>query len=76
MTKFKPSDTVVVSLKGRDHPGEVIAVSRGYIMARIHIDPVWDYGKTTWLDPEPTVCVKDSDVRHADTVTPPKLSPQ
>lgn len=76
MGKFKTGELVKVRLKHRNHLGEVIQQSGGYVMCRIHIDPAWDYGKTDWLDPEPIVCVKEGDVRHADTVTPPKLSPQ
>jgi hypothetical protein len=77
--KFKTGQVVVVRFQGRKHQGEVIAVSKrtGYVMCRIIRDPLWDYGSiNARLDPEPTVCVKDSDVRHADAVTPPKVSPQ
>lgn len=79
MGKFKNGELVTVRFQGRNHPGEVIAVSKrtGYVMCRVIRDPLWDYGSiNARLDPEPTVCVKESDVRHADTVTPPKLSPQ
>lgn len=52
-----------VTLKGRDHPAEIIERRNGYVLCRIHIDPEWDYGTTTWLDPEPTICVRDTQVR-------------
>lgn len=64
MTDFNPGDTVTVELKGRDHPAEVIDQKSGYIMCRVHMDPEWDYGRTTWIDPgEQTVCVKQTNVR-------------
>lgn len=63
--KFQPGDDVIVDLKGRDHSGEVLEQRSGYVLCRIIIDPLWDYGRTTWLDPEPTVCVPLSRVRHA-----------
>jgi hypothetical protein len=66
MTKFKPGDDVIVKMKAREHHGEVIEQRSGYVMCRIQIDPQWDYGSTTWLDPEPTVCVPEKRVRHAD----------
>jgi len=62
--KFQPGDDVVVTVKDQEHRGEVIAHNTGYVMCRIIADPAWDYGRTTWLDPEPTVCVKESKVRR------------
>jgi hypothetical protein len=79
MGKFKTGELVTVRFQGRTHRGEVFAVSKtaGYVMCRIIRDPLWDYGSiNARLDPEPTVCVKESDVQHADSSTPPKLSPQ
>jgi hypothetical protein len=64
VSKFKPGDDVIVELKGRDHQGEVIEQRGGYVMCRVHIDPVWDYGSTSWVDPEQTVCRPESSVRH------------
>jgi len=65
---FKPGDDVIVDFGGGlDHPGEVIQQSSGYVMARILADPAADYGSITdRIDPEPTVCVKETRVRHAD----------
>jgi hypothetical protein len=62
---FEPGTDVIVTFKGRDHPGEVISHRRasGYVMVRIHIDPNWHYGRATWLDPEPTICVKEGAVQ-------------
>lgn len=66
MTKFNAGEDVIVSFGGLDHPGEVIEQRGGYVMVRIQTDPVWDYGDISpRLDPEPTVCVKESRVRHA-----------
>jgi len=62
-----PGDEVIVKFSGKDHPGEVISHNRGWVMCRILLDPLWDYGSiTARLDPEPVVCVKDVFVRHAD----------
>ena len=79
MGKFKKGELVTVRFQGRNHPGEVIGVSKrtGYVMCRVIRDPLWDYGSiNARLDPEPTVCVKESDVRHADSPSTPKLSSQ
>ena len=68
MSPFKPGDDVIVDFGGLDHPGEVISQSSGYVMVRILADPIADYGGiSSMLDPEPTVAVKESKVRHADT---------
>lgn len=72
MSPFKPGDDVIVDFGGLDHPGEVISQSSGYVMVRILAEPTADYGSiSSMLDPEPTVAVKESKVRHADT---PQLS--
>lgn len=64
--KFQPGDDVIVDFGGLEHQGEVIRQSSGYVMVRVHSDPTWDYGDITpRLDPEPTVCVKETKVRHA-----------
>ena len=79
MGKFKTGELVTVTLKRLKHPGVVIAVSSGYVMCRIRLEPTWNYGET-WLDPtqegKQIVCVKESDVRHADAASTPKLSSQ
>jgi hypothetical protein len=67
MSKFKRGDDVLVDFGGLVHRGEVISQSAGYVMARILSDPVWDYGNMSpRLDPEPTVCVKETRVRKAE----------
>ena len=67
MTKFSVGDDVVVDFAGIQHQGEVIEQRRsGYVMVRIILaDPAWDYGSIgARLDPESTVCVKLTNVRH------------
>lgn len=67
MTKFTAGDDVIVNFGDIDHEGEVIEQRSGYVMVRIIADPTYDYGSiTARLDPEPTVCVKETKVRHAD----------
>jgi len=64
--KYLPGQDVIVHFKSLDHHAEVVEQrSCGYVLCRIQIDPEWDYGRTTWLDPEPTVCVRESDIRLA-----------
>lgn len=66
MTKFSVGDDVIVDFGGLEHPGEVISQSSGYVMVKILADPNADYGRvSSMLDPEPTVAVKESKVRHA-----------
>lgn len=67
MTKFDRGDDVIVDFGGLEHQGEVISQHSGYVMVKILADPESDYGSITdRLDPEPTVCVKETKVRHAD----------
>lgn len=62
--KFNRGDDVLVDFGGLEHKGEVISQSAGYVMARILADPTADYGDVTpRLDPQPTVCVKETKVR-------------
>jgi hypothetical protein len=66
--KFKPGEDVIVNFAGHETPGEVIAVQKnsGFVLCRIHIDPELDYGEIgARLDPEPTVCVRESNIHHA-----------
>jgi hypothetical protein len=71
MNRFKAGDDVTVSIKGKDHRGEVLTCHQtGFITCRVIADPEWDYGRTTWIDPEQTVCVRESSVTaaaHYDT---------
>lgn len=67
MKNFKSGDDVIVDFGGLDHQGEVISQSSGYVMVRILADPTADYGGiSSMLDPQPTVAVKESKVRHAN----------
>lgn len=67
MTRFNPGDDVIVDFGGECR-GEVIRHSGVWVMAVIIIeDPELDRGGVTpMLDPRPTVCVRDSRVRHAE----------
>jgi hypothetical protein len=68
--KFSVGDDVIVEFGGRDHQGEVIQQSKDWILARILVDPAWDYGRVSAnLDPQATVCVRVSAVRQADETT-------
>ena len=63
--KFSVNDHVVVDFGGIDHQGSVIEQRGGYVMVKIVLaDPTADYGEADWLDVEPTVCVKETHVRH------------
>jgi hypothetical protein len=64
--KFNAGEDVMVDFAGIEHQGEVINQRSGYVMVRIILsDPAWDYGSIgARLDPEPTVCVKETHVRH------------
>lgn len=63
--KYERGDDVIVDFGGLDHEGEVISHSAGYVMVKMIADPTADYGEiTARFDPEPTVCVKESRVRH------------
>lgn len=66
MPRFVAGQDVVVDFEGRDHPGEVIRQSNGYVMCTILTDPLWDYGsRSAVLGPTATVCVPDGRVRLA-----------
>lgn len=67
---FKAGDPVIVSFDGHDCEGEVIIHSHaGFVMAQITLaDPEMDFGQITpQLDPQPTVCVRETHVRPAET---------
>ena len=64
MTDLKPDDTVTVTFDGHDHPGTIEHIARGWVHARITIDPELDYGAITpRLAPQTTVCVRDTHIR-------------
>ena len=64
---FEPGDDVIVSYDGEDCPGEVINYTNGWVLARVLIDPVTDYGSVTdRLSPISNVMVRESEVRLAD----------
>lgn len=67
MTPYQRGDEVIVEFMGIDCLGQVLRHSSGYVMAQVVIpDPEVDFGSISpRLDPEPTVCVPESRVRHA-----------
>lgn len=66
---FQPGDDVIVQFDGEDCPGEVLEVRNGWVLARVLIDPVSDYGSiTARLAPVSQVMVRERDVRRAEGV--------
>lgn len=65
---MNPGDHVQVSFDGLEHQGVVERlVGKGWVRCRIRIDPEADYGSiTSRLTPETVVCVRESEVRHAE----------
>jgi hypothetical protein len=62
---FKPGDDVIVTFDGQDVNGVVHSHLRGWVLAEIAIDPLWDYGSlAARLAPHSIVCVKEGDVRR------------
>ena len=61
-----PGTDVWVSIAGADFPGEVLKVEKsGFVMCKIHPDPLWDFGMATpRIDPEQTVAVRSKHVRE------------
>ena len=62
-------DDVVVDFEGGEFPGEVLRGEHsGYILCRIHTDPLWDYGRSSArIDPEQVVAVRVGRVRPRET---------
>ena len=62
---MKRGDDVVVEFDGGEFPGEVIKPEHsGYILCRIHTDPLWDYGRASArIMPVQTVAVRVGRVR-------------
>lgn len=68
MSAFSPGQNVTVTFDGLEHEGVVDKpVGHGFIRCTIRIDPEADYGaQTPRLGLESVVCVRESDVQHAD----------
>jgi hypothetical protein len=67
VTKFRAGDDVVVSFDGEDCPGEVLNSSGGWVMCRVMLDPLVDWGRQgPRLAPVSTVCVQENSVRLAE----------
>lgn len=69
MTKFHPGQDIIVDFGGIEHAGEVVSHRGGYVMAQITLaDNEADYGGITpSLDPQPIVCVRETNARPAVT---------
>lgn len=68
--KYRAGDPVIVEFDGVDCPGAVILHSNnGFVMAQVTLpDPEVDFGAISpQLDPQPTVCVRETHVRPAET---------
>jgi hypothetical protein len=64
---FNPGDDVLVTFEGGEFPGEVLKLeSSGYVLCRIHPDPLWDFGSaSSRVMPEQIVAVRKSAVQPA-----------
>lgn len=62
---FKVGQDVIVTFDGEDYPGEVLEVARGWVTARICVDPLADHGEllTPMLGPRTIVNVRESFVQ-------------
>lgn len=61
---FSAGQDVLVTFDGEEYEGEVIESSRGWVMARVLIDPTADHGAVSpMLGIAPIVNVRDCDVR-------------
>lgn len=65
---FSPGDDVFVTFEGEEWPGEVERIGGGWVIARIAIDPEWDFGRISPdISPIMTVAVREKYVRPAAT---------
>lgn len=61
---YTVGDNVTVNFDGESHAGRVVHVGKGYIFAKIVIDPVSDYGPiSAHLGAESVVYVRDKDIQ-------------
>lgn len=68
---YEPGQDVLVCFDGVEYPGEVLEHSKGWVQARICIDPLADHGDVTpMLGLRPIVNVRESDVQTADSPDP------
>lgn len=71
---FKPGDDVWVHFEDSEWPGEVLKAEGGYVMCRVHVDPEWDFGRSSArIMPEQTVAVKAGRVRERVWQDPPEI---
>ena len=69
MSDFEPNQDVIVEFDGLEHRGIVEQkMGKGWVRCKIRIDPLADYGSiTARMGVTSVVCVREQDVRHADT---------
>ena len=61
---FSSGQDVLVTFDGEEYQGEVIESNRGWVMARVLIDPNSDHGSVSpMLGIAPIVNVREGDVR-------------
>ena len=64
---FEPGQDVVVSFDGGEWPGEVERINNGWVIARIMVDPEWDFGRlSSNISAIMTVAVREAYVRPVD----------
>jgi hypothetical protein len=64
---FEPGQDVLVTFDGEEYPGEVLDHTRGWVMAKVMIDPLSDHGDVTpMLGLRSIVNVREADVRPVD----------
>lgn len=64
---FDAGQDVIVTFDGEDYPGEVIENRRGFVLAKVLIDPTADHGRmSSNLSPVSEVMVREGDVRLAE----------
>lgn len=68
MSDFSVGQDCVVDFDGLEHPGVIEQfMGKGWVRCRIRIDPSADYGPITpRMGIESVVCVRETDVRHAE----------
>ncbi|GAS95481.1 Gp64 [Mycolicibacterium canariasense] len=61
---MRPGDDVTVMYEGPEHAGVVVRSDHGWVLCRIAIDPVWDYGAVSArLVPHSLVMVREDNVK-------------
>lgn len=64
---FRQGDDVIVAFEGGEWDGEVERVQNGWVIARIMVDPEWDFGSLMMTPPIMTVAVREKYVKPKPT---------